>query len=162
MSAPAAAVRFAPIGGPGPVRTTVEDVSVEPPFGESRPDADPGPLDPFLGDPDDPADLLDDLEPVAPLSADELADVRADLIELAEFRGVLEPVGVHGIIVECADCGELHYFGWELMAANLTALLGEGRTHVHEPAFAPDLDAYVSWDYARGYADAVSSATKHC
>ena len=58
--------------------------------------------------------------PPAPLSEDELADVRADLVELAEFRGVLEPVGVHGIIVECGDCGELHYFGWELMAANLT------------------------------------------
>ena len=43
------------------------------------------------------------------------------------------------------------------MAANLHALLGEGRTHVHEPAFAPDHDAYVSWDYARGYTDAVQS-----
>jgi len=46
------------------------------------------------------------------------------------------------------------------MAANLRALLGEGRTHVHEPAYAPDQDAYVSWDYARGYTDAVQVLTK--
>jgi hypothetical protein len=46
------------------------------------------------------------------------------------------------------------------MGANLRALLGEGRTHVHEPAFSPDRDAYVSWDYARGYADAVQALSK--
>jgi hypothetical protein len=46
------------------------------------------------------------------------------------------------------------------MAANLRALLGEGRTHVHEPAYSPDHDAYVSWDYARGYADAVHALSK--
>jgi hypothetical protein len=119
-----------------------------------------GPLDPFLDDPDDPAAVLDDLDPAEPLSAEEVADVRADLAELAEFRAVLDPVGVDGIIVECADCGESHFFGWDLMSANLHALLGEGRTHVHEPAFAPDPEAYVSWDYARGYADAVSAVSK--
>ena len=123
-------------------------------------DALEGPLDPFFGDPNDPSALLDAIEPAAPLSEDESADVRADLAELAEFRSVLDPVGVQGIIVECTDCGEQHYFGWDLMAANLNALLGEGRTHVHEPAFAPDPDAYVSWDYARGYADAVTAGTK--
>jgi hypothetical protein len=131
-------------------------------FGD-RPGADnplDGPLDPFHGDPDDPSGLLDAIEPAAPLTEDETADVRADLAELAEFRAVLDPVGVHGIIVECADCGEQHFFGWDLMLANLTALLDEGRTHVHEPAFAPDPDAYVSWDYARGYADAVTAGTQ--
>lgn len=121
---------------------------------------DQGPVDPFLGDPDDPAGLLDDVEPPQPLSDDEVADVRADLAELTEFRAVLDPIGVRGIIVECADCGEHHFFGWDLMAANLLALLGEGRTHVHEPAYAPDAECYVSWDYARGYADAVNTLSK--
>ncbi|GAB2485301.1 hypothetical protein GCM10027265_40910 [Jatrophihabitans fulvus] len=122
--------------------------------------SDEGPLDPFLGDPDDPAGLLDDDEPPAPLSDDERADVEADLAELAAFRAALEPEGVEGIFVDCGDCGEQHYFGWDLMAANLRALLGEGRTHVHEPAFAPDPDAYVSWDYARGWTDALAAAAE--
>ena len=39
--------------------------------------------------------------------------------------------------------------------ARFRALLGEGRAHVHEPAYAPDPADYVSWDYARGYVDAV-------
>lgn len=121
---------------------------------------DDGPLDPFIGDPDDPAALLEDSDPVAPLTDDEREDVLADLAELAEFRAVLASQGIHGITVDCGDCGEQHYFSWDLMAANLRALLGEGRTHVHEPAFAPDHDAYVSWDYARGYADAVNALTK--
>jgi hypothetical protein len=119
-----------------------------------------GPVDPFLNDPHDPASLLEDAEPAQPLSEDERADVQADLAELAEFREALRPRGFHGIAVECADCGEQHYFGWDLMAANLRALLGEGRTHVHEPAFSPDRDGYVSWDYARGYTDAVHALTK--
>jgi hypothetical protein len=119
-----------------------------------------GPLDPFLGDPDDPAALLDDNEPAQPLNDDEREDVLADLAELASFRSTLSPLGVDGITVDCADCGEQHFFGWDLMAANLRALLGEGRTHVHEPAFSPDRDAYVSWDYARGYTDAVQALSK--
>jgi hypothetical protein len=119
-----------------------------------------GPLDPFLGDPHDPASLLEDGEPAQPLSDEERADVLADLDELASFRAALDPQGVDGITVECADCGEQHFFGWDLMAANLRALLGEGRTHVHEPAYAPDQDAYVSWDYARGYTDAVNAVSQ--
>jgi hypothetical protein len=121
---------------------------------------DDGPLDPFLEDPNDPAALLDEGDPVTPLSDEERADVLADLDELITFRRTLAPQGIAGITVDCADCGEQHYFGWDLMAANLRALLGEGRTHVHEPAYAPDHDAYVSWDYARGYTDAVQAVTR--
>jgi hypothetical protein len=121
---------------------------------------DDGPLDPFLFDPNDPAALFEDGEPAQPLTDDEREDVLADLSELAAFQASLAPQGVAGITVDCADCGEQHFFGWDLMAANLRALLGEGRTHVHEPAYSPDEDAYVSWDYARGYTDAVNALTK--
>jgi hypothetical protein len=121
---------------------------------------DDGPVDPFLDDPDDPARALDEEESAAPLSDEERADVLADLEELAEFRATLAPQGVDGITVDCADCGEQHYFGWDLMVANLRALLGQGRTHVHEPAYAPDHEAYVSWDYARGYVDAVNALSE--
>ncbi|MDR1999830.1 MAG: DUF5319 domain-containing protein, partial [Frankiaceae bacterium] len=75
-----------------------------------------------------------------------------------DFRAALEPVGVEGIFVECGDCGEQHFFGWDLMTANLRELLGQGRTHVHEPAYEPDHDAYVTWDYARGYTDALTAS----
>jgi len=119
-----------------------------------------GPLDPFLGDPSDPATAFDDAEPSEPLSEEERADVRSDLQELAEFRAALEPRGIEGISVECSDCGEQHYFSWDLMSANLRALLGQGRTHVHEPAFDPRPEAYVTWDYARGYTDAVAAAAR--
>ena len=117
-----------------------------------------GPVDPFLNDPQDPAAILDEPEPTEPLSDEERAEVVADLQELAEFRRTLAPRGILGVAVECSDCGEQHYFSWELMAANLRALIGEGRTHVHEPAFEPDPEAFVSWDYARGYTDATKAA----
>jgi hypothetical protein len=119
-----------------------------------------GPLDPFLEDAFDPASLLDEHDAIEPLTDQELSDVRADIVELDDFRRVLEPNGVHGISVECADCGEMHYFGWDLMAANFGALLGEGRTHVHEPAYDPHPDLYVSWEYARGYTDATQAAAR--
>jgi hypothetical protein len=122
---------------------------------------DEGPLDPFLDDPADPTAVLDEVDPVEPLSEEERADVLADLEELAEFRAALEPRGICGISVECADCGEQHYFGWALMEANLQALIGQGRTNVHEPAFEPHPDAYVSWDYARGFTDATDGAARH-
>ena len=120
--------------------------------------APPGPVDPFLNDPFDPASALDDLEPAPPLTETERADVLADLAELAEFRMVLAPRGVQGGVVECSDCGESHYFGWSLMAANLQALLDDGATHAHEPAFDPDPSRYVTWEYARGFADALTHA----
>jgi Family of unknown function (DUF5319) len=143
-----------------PLAVSVLPWGREPPRGVRTMNVDEGPQDPFFGDPDDPAALLDDHEPPQPLTDDERRDVLADLAELTEFRSTLAPQGVDGIVVDCADCGEQHYFGWDLMAANLRALLGEGRTHVHEPAFAPDPNAYVSWDYARGYTDAVQTLSK--
>ena len=41
---------------------------------DSFSDPHSGPLDPFLGDPNDPSNLLDDLDPVEPLSDDIPAD----------------------------------------------------------------------------------------
>jgi hypothetical protein len=119
-------------------------------------DFDPGPADPFLGDPADPAALFDDGEPATPLTAEERADVEDDLAELLEFEAALAPVGFRGVVVDCGDCGEPHFFSWSLMLANLRSLLGQGTTQPHEPAFAPDANTFVSWDYARGYTDALT------
>lgn len=114
------------------------------------------PLDPFGEDPVEPGGFDDD--PREPLSIDERAEVLADLEDLEVFRMLLETRGVRGLVVDCEDCGEPHYFGWDLLASNLRHLLEAGETRVHEPAFSPDANHYVSWDYARGYADAVLAA----
>ena len=116
------------------------------------------PVDPFHDDPDDPArelaalDPEDDLDPPLPLDARE--SVVEDLEDLEVFEVLLAPKGVRGLIVDCEDCQEPHYFGWDLLRGNLRHLLEHGTTRVHEPAFSPDPSDYVSWDYARGYADA--------
>lgn len=118
---------------------------------------DDAPLDPFHGDPADPAAELpgDDDDPREPLSPEEREDVLADLADLEVFQTLLEPRGVRGLVVECDDCGEAHYFGWDLLKSNLRHLLDAGQSRVHEPAFGPDPADYVSWDYARGYSDAM-------
>ncbi|MEU5883671.1 DUF5319 domain-containing protein [Spirillospora sp. NPDC047279] len=117
---------------------------------------DDAPLDPFAGDPEDPAASLGDPgEDVAPLSVAEREDVLADLADLEVFRALLEPLGVRGLTVDCGDCGKLHYIDWDLLHGNLRHLLDQGLPRVHEPALAPDPVDYVSWEYARGYVDGV-------
>ena len=121
---------------------------------------DDQPLDPFAGDPADPAAALDDDEVVEPLSPEEREDVLTDLSDLEVYRALLEPRGVRGLVVDCEDCHEAHYFGWDLLRSNLRHLLDEGQTRVHEPAFSPDPADYVTWDYARGFADGALDAAE--
>ncbi len=121
------------------------------------PPADP--VDPFSGDPDDPARELAALDPDSdearvPLSPQEREDVLEDLEDLEVFEALLEPRGVRGLVVDCDDCREAHYFAWDLLRSNLRHLLDHGTTRVHEPAFSPEPSDYVSWEYARGFADA--------
>lgn len=116
---------------------------------------DDGPLDPFALDPNDPAAALDDDHGGEPLEPAERHDVLSDLEDLEVFEALLAPRGIRGVVVDCEDCGEPHYFGWDLMRANLRHLLDIGQTRVHEPAYSPQASQYVSWEYARGYADGV-------
>ena len=117
------------------------------------------PIDPFAGDPADPAVPLgesdDDNDP---LTADERQDVLEDLADLAIYQALLTPLGVRGLVIECEDCHEPHFFDWDLLRGNLRHLLDSGRPRVHEPAFNPDPDHYVTWEYARGYADGIHDA----
>jgi hypothetical protein len=119
------------------------------------------PPDPFAGDPQDPALSLDGMGPEDQdaLTDEERDEVVADLADLAVYQALLEVRGVRGIVVDCGDCGEQHFHEWSLLRASLQQLLDEGQMRPHEPAFDPDPASYVSWEYCRGYADAVLSDT---
>jgi hypothetical protein len=116
------------------------------------------PLDPFRDDPADPAHALDDPDDLVALSDDDRGDVEEDLADLEVYEALLGPMGVRGLVIDCEDCREPHYFDWALMRSNLKHLLESGRPRVHEPAFDPDPEHYVSWEYARGYADGVQDS----
>lgn len=120
---------------------------------------DDSPVDPFAGDPSDPAAALsaEDFDD-EPLTDDERQDLLEDLEDLEVFQALLGPRGIKGLVVDCDDCHEAHYFSWDLIRGNLRRLLEAGAPHVHDPAYAPDPADYVSWDYARGFADGVLTA----
>ncbi len=118
------------------------------------------PIDPFTGDPADPAPDLDGPadEGDETLSSTERQDVLDDLADLEVYQALLGSVGIRGLVIECEDCHEPHYFDWDLLRGNLRHLLSSGRPRVHEPAYDPDPEHYVTWEYARGYADGVHDA----
>ncbi len=100
-------------------------------------------------DADDP--LLDGLL----LDEHELEHIRRDLDDLADFESAFRPEGYRGVAVWCQDCSEEHFYPWDMLRENLQVLIETGETPVHEPAFAPEPERYVPWDYARGYVDAL-------
>lgn len=97
------------------------------------------------GFPDDGA-VLDDHES---------ALVARDLDDLAAFEATFGAEGYRGVAVYCHDCAVDHYYTWEMLRENLETLLETGDTPVHEPAYEPDPQQYVPWEYARGYVDAL-------
>ena len=113
------------------------------------------PRDPFADDPDDPAEALGGLDDGEPLTPAERDEAITDLADVEVFRSLLEPQGVLGLVLDCPECGEQHYFDWELLRGNLRQMIDNGQPQVHEPAFQPDPTNYVSWEYARGYVDGV-------
>lgn len=117
------------------------------------------PRDPFASDPDDPTGAAGpDGEETEPLTDEERRDVLEDLADLEIYQALLTPTGIRGLSIQCEDCQQPHYFDWELLRGNLRQLLRAAAPRVHEPAFDPDPSHYVTWDYARGYADGVHDA----
>jgi hypothetical protein len=92
-----------------------------------------------------------------PLDEDEREALRQDLVDVQVLKEVLGPKGIKGTVFYCADCEEDHYLTWDLLAGNLQEILEAGESPVHEPAFEPDPDEYVKWDYARGFLDGYES-----
>lgn len=88
-----------------------------------------------------------------PLDEDEREALHQDLVDIETLKELLGPRGIKGTVFDCPDCSEDHFLGWELLSGNLKEVLEAGESPVHEPAFDPDPEDYVSWDYARGFLD---------
>lgn len=92
-----------------------------------------------------------------PLDADEREALQQDLVDVQVLKEILGSKGIRGVVFYCPDCDEDHFLAWDLLAGNLQELLAAGESPVHEPAFNPDPNDYVSWDYARGFLDGYES-----
>lgn len=99
----------------------------------------------------------DGREEEEPLEADDREALEQDLIDIRTLKELLGPRGIKGTVFFCPDCNEDHYLAWDLLTGNLQALLSDGESPIHEPAFDPDPDEYVSWDYSRGFLDGYES-----
>ncbi|WP_433251629.1 DUF5319 family protein [Streptosporangium sp. CA-135522] len=119
------------------------------------------PRDPFADDPDDPAAALGEPDDPEPLTSAERDEAMTDLADVEVFRSLLEPQGVLGLVLDCPECGDQHYFDWELLRGNLRQMIENGQPQVHEPAYQPNPTDYVSWEYARGYVDGVIDTEEH-
>lgn len=92
------------------------------------------------------------------LDPDERESILEELEDLAALRELFEPRGFRGVMITCADCGEDHYYDWDLLKESLEHMLETGEPRMHEPPFEPDADSYISWEYGRGYLDARSES----
>ena len=92
------------------------------------------------------------------LSPQERHDVEADLEDLGKMHDVFSPQGVKGVVIACQDCGQNHFYEWDLLQDNLEHMLDTGEPRMHEPAFNIHEDEYIQWDYGKGYVDALADA----
>lgn len=90
------------------------------------------------------------------LSPQERRDVEADLEDLGKMHDVFSPQGVKGVVIACQDCGQNHFYEWELLRENLEHMLKTGEPRMHEPPFEILEEEYIQWDYGKGYVDAVA------
>ena len=114
------------------------------------------PRDPFADDPNDPASLFDDADPMPPLTQEERIQIERDLILVRKFKAALQPRGINGIFFYCEDCDQQHFYDWDIMTANMRSTLAGELSPVHEPSANPNPDAYLPWDYCLGYLDGMN------
>jgi hypothetical protein len=105
--------------------------------------------------PDDPARALDDDVVRTPMAPDEREEVLSDLEDVEVLRGAARAARRRGVVAHCADCDDR-----ALLPVGPAALepAPPARRRDHAAARAGGdgarPDDYVSWDYARGFADA--------
>ncbi len=104
--------------------------------------------------PEEPMD--EPVEEPMELTAQEREDIAADLEDLAAMRTVFTDQSVKGVVIACADCGQNHFYEWELIRENLEQMLTTGEPRMHEPAWNIDETEYIQWDYGKGYVDALA------
>ena len=92
------------------------------------------------------------------LTPQEREDIGADLEDLAAMRGLFQQQGVKGVVIACQECGQNHFYEWELLRDNLESMIATGEPRMHEPAFELNEDEYIQWDYGKGYIDALSDS----
>lgn len=106
---------------------------------------------------DQPDDFDGDPEEI---DAEEREALQQDLVDVNTLKSVLAQRGIKGVVVYCPDCEDDHFLGWDLLADNLRQILESGEPPVHEPAWEPDPDEYVTWDYALGFLDGYEAFTE--
>ena len=90
------------------------------------------------------------------IDPEERESVIEDLEDLEAMRSIFEDRGFRGVVIVCSECGEDHFYGWEMLKESLEHMLQTGEPRMHEPAYEPYPDEYVGWDYARGYLDSIT------
>jgi hypothetical protein len=106
-------------------------------------------MDSWSEDRSDDDQLNDDEE----LGDEDRELIRQDLVDVEALKVLLGPKNLKGVVFFCPDCEQDHFLEWDLLKGNLQELLEAGESPVHEPAFEPNPEEYVSWDYARGFLD---------
>ena len=94
------------------------------------------------------------------IDAEEREALQQDLVDVNTLKSVLASRGIKGVVVYCPDCEDDHFLGWDLLADNLRQILESGEPPVHEPAWEPDPDEYVTWDYALGFLDGYEAVSE--
>ncbi|MGZ4241840.1 MAG: DUF5319 family protein, partial [Actinomycetota bacterium] len=79
------------------------------------------------------------------MDPEERESILEELEDLGSLRQMFEERGFKGVMITCAECGEDHYYGWYMLKESLEYMLKTGEPRMHEPAFEPQPDEYISW-----------------
>src|SRR5207302_10108258 len=98
------------------------------------------------------AAMVPDMDP------EERESILEELEDLGSLRQMFEERGFKGVMITCAECGEDHYYGWDMLKESLEYMLETGEPRMPEPAFEPHPDEHISRDYGRRYLHALGEA----